>query len=45
MPFMDSKTTAEAVTQLNLKTEAAGKNENSIDASNLIRWLDIYRNK
>ena len=36
MPFMDSKTTAVAVTQLNLKTEAAGKNENSIDASNLI---------
>ena len=36
MPFMDSKTTAIAVTQLNLKTDAAGKNENSIDASNLI---------
>ena len=36
MPFMDSKTTAIAVTQLNLKTDAAGKSENSIDASNLI---------
>ena len=36
MPFMDSKTTDIAVTELNLKTEAAGKNENSIDASNLI---------
>tara|TARA_B100001142_G_scaffold122697_1_gene124596 strand:- start:8584 stop:11460 length:2877 start_codon:yes stop_codon:yes gene_type:complete len=36
MPFMDSKTTNIAVTELNLKTEAAGKNENSIDASNLI---------
>nr|ANV80417.1 hypothetical protein [uncultured Candidatus Thalassoarchaea sp.] len=31
MPFMDSKTTAIAVTQLNLKTDAAGKNENSIE--------------
>lgn len=36
MPFMDSKTTDIAVTELNLKTEAAGKNENSIDASSLI---------
>ena len=36
MPFMDSKTTNIAVTELNLKTDAAGKNENSIDASSLI---------
>ncbi len=36
MPFIDSKSTSVAVNQINLKTDAAGKSENSIDATNLI---------